>query len=472
MSQASQDGPQESAAAPEIDSNTTTIGKLSEWIGQRAVPIIIISLLLAVIVSCILILFLLFRSRGNNLVSGNPTPTPFAESSTGVVSGDEPAWVIMDGVSTITGTVDIPVTLSFLGTDFAVDVDVVSEDGIWQPTGSGEGTASWVYGSIVNYVIGLPDTETNANLLAELNPGDEITLRTQSGVEYTYTFDGRQPVPAADQAVYSQKTPGITLILLEAGNDERLVATGSFQVTESAADTTNTINLGETTQLGDLQLTAVSTTYIVNRPEIPPGFAFYLVDYQIQNIGLTAFDTALLDMILLDDLGNQYALNPAASQLGNFPSLTGFLNANQTAQVTAGYQIPLNLNSSSLGWRVVRGDTGAQIIVTLPYEGNDTAAQNTATTLVRADVSPDLTSLILSGTLTNLGSQAVVVAVTDVSLKTQDGAEWVLQSTNPAFPWTVEPGQTVQFFLTYQLPPQGTAVFRVLNQEFLLEGLR
>ncbi|NKQ36544.1 MAG: hypothetical protein HF973_13125 [Chloroflexi bacterium] len=471
MSQEPQNGPQEPATSQETGSDSGTFDNVNQWIGNRAVPIVIVSLVLAGVATCILFFFLI-RSRGGGTVVGNPTPTPFASGAEGVAAAGEPAWVIMDGVSTITGTVDVPITLSFLGADYAIDVDVVGEDGVWQPTVSGEGTASWVYGTIVNYVMGLPDTETNANLLAELNPGDEIVLQTQSGVEYTYTFDGRQPVPAADQGVYSQKTPGITLILLEAGNGERLVATGRFQVTDAAPDTGSVVGLGETTQLGDLQLTAVSTIYIVDRPEIPPGFAFYLVDYQIQNVGLTAIDTAVLNMTLIDDLGNQYALNPAASQQGNFPPLTGFLNANQTIEATAGYQIPLNLNSNSLSWLVTRQDSGAQVTVTLPYSGNDAAAQNTNISLVRADVSPDQTSLILSGLITNQGTQAVVVTVADVSLTTQDGSEWVLQSTNPAFPWTTEPGQTVQFFLTYQLPPESTAVFRVLNQEFLLEGLR
>ncbi len=471
MSQEPQNGPQEPATSQETGSNSGTFDNANQWIGNRAVPIIIVSLVLAGVAACILFFFVI-RSRGGDSVGGNPTPTPFASGAERVAVADEPAWVIMDGVSTITGTVDVPLTLSFLGTDYAIDVDVVGEDGVWQPTVSGDGTASWVYGTIVNYVMGLPDTEMNANLLAKLNPGDEIVLKTQSGVEYTYTFDSRQPVPTADQSVYSQKTPGITLILLEAGNGERLVATGRFQVTEAASAAGNVVGLGETTQLGDLQLTAVSTIYIVDRPEIPPGFAFYLVDYQIQNVGLTAYDATLLDMILIDDLGNQYALNPAASQQGNFPPLTSFLNANQTAQATAGYQIPLNLNSNSLSWLVTRKDTGAQVTVTLPYSGNDAAAQNTAISLLRADVSPDQTNLILSGLITNQGTQAVVVTVPDVSLTTQDGSAWVLQSTNPAFPWTVEPGQTVEFFLTYQLPPVDTAVFRVLNQEFLLEGLR
>ncbi len=469
----SQETPEESQETATNETPAGNNGTLAAPVARLGKWAWLITGLLAIIllIICAALLFWLVRSRGGS-VAGSPTPTPFAGNADAISAANDPAWVIMDGVSTITGTVDIPLTLSFAGADYGVTVDIVGEDGVWQPAVSGEGSASWVYGTIVNYVLGLPDTETNANRLAELNPGDEITLKMQSGAAYTYTFTGRQPVPAADQSIYAQKTPGITLILLEAGNGERLVATGRFQVTDAAPEAGNVAALGETTLLEDLQLTAVATIYLVDRPELPPGFAFYLVDYQLQNVGLTAFDTSLLNMSLLDELGNQYALNPTASQQGNFPPLAGFLNANQTVEATAGYQIPLNLNSNTLTWRVTRQDTGGQVTITLPYAGNETAAQSSAISLVRADVSPDRTSLILSGLITNQGTQAVVVTVPDVSLTTQDGTAWALQSTNPAFPWTVEPGQTVEFFLTYQLPSESTAVFQVLNQEFLLEGLR
>ena len=92
--------------------------------------------------------------------------------------------------------------------------------------------------------------------------------------------------------------------------------------------------------------------------------------------------------------------------------------------------------------------------------------------LARVEVSTDLASLILGGQVTNLGTQPIVITESDVSLQTQDGSIYLLLSTNPPFPWTVPPGQTVQFFLTYQRPPTDTAVFRVLNQGFQLTSLR
>jgi hypothetical protein len=84
----------------------------------------------------------------------------------------------------------------------------------------------------------------------------------------------------------------------------------------------------------------------------------------------------------------------------------------------------------------------------------------------------DLTSLIIGGQATNLGTQPLVITESDVALQGPDGSVYLLLSTNPPFPWPVPPGQTLQFFLTYQRPPADTAVFRVLNQGFQLTNLR
>ena len=243
-------------------------------------------------------------------------------------------------------------------------------------------------------------------------------------------------------------------------------------VSETDNASGNVVGLGETAQLENVQLTVNSSTYIADRPEIPPGFALFIVDYQIQNVGLTALDTGNLQLSLVDNLGNQYVVSPLATQLGNFPTLSGFLNANQITQASAGYQIPLGLESDTLNWVVTNNNSGAQVYVTLPFTGGAAAAAGSSVSLARVEVSTDLTSLILGGQVTNLGTQPIVITESDVSLQTQDGSIYLLLSTNPPFPWTVSPGQTVQFFLTYQRPPTDTAVFRVLNQGFQLTNLR
>ena len=425
----------------------------------------------ALIAVCVLGILLLRTARGG-LVAGG-TPTPFPTAAAAPVS-NEPLVVGVDlnRSSTISVTLDAPVTLSLAGNEFLVQSQALATDGVWSPATEDTDTAVWVYGTIVNYIIGVPDTQENRTLLEQLAPGDEMVLTTQSGTEYTFTFNSRNTVPTSNRDVFAQNMPGITLVLLGSEGQERLVVHGRYVVSEATAENDNVVSLGETAQLDNVQITVTGASYLPDRPETPPGFALYQIDYQIQNVGLSAFDTGNLQITLLDDLGNQYATNALASQLGNNPSLDGFVNAGQTAQATAGYQVPIGLSSSSLHWVVMRADTGSQVQVNIPFTGPGGGTEAVDISLARADVSPDLTNLQLGGQVTNLGTQPVVVTERDISLSTDDGSVYPILSTNPAFPWMVAPGQTAQFFLTFQRPPTDAAVFIVLNRPFQLSGLR
>lgn len=451
-------------------------GRTTSWRESLANPAVLVAggialiALLAVVVLSIILLQ--GREEGEDTaVSG--TPTPFGSSDDSLLAA-EPLVVGMSDSATISVTLDAPVTLILPGQQFNVQTQIIGADGTWTPALDAElaGTAVWVYGSIVNYVIGLPDSEANRTLLEGLTPGDELMLATRGGMRFTFSFNSRSNVPVTNRDIFAQTTPGITLVMLGSEGTERLVVNGRYVVADTANSSGNVVGLGETAQLENVQITVNSTTYIADRPEIPPGFALFVVDYQIQNVGLTALDSGNLQFSLADNLGNQYALTPLASQLGNFPTLAGFLNANQVMQASAGYQIPLGLESDALSWVVTNNSSGAQVYVTLPFTGGSAAATGSVISLARVDVSTDLTSLILGGQVTNLGTQPIVITESDVSLQTDDGSIYLLLSTNPPFPWTVPPGQTLQYFLTYQRPPTDTAVFRILNQGFQLTNLR
>jgi hypothetical protein len=439
---------------------------------NRTVVVLAAVAALALISVCVLGILLLRTARGGGLAAGG-TPTPFSTAAAAPVS-NEPLVVGVDlnRSSTISVTLDAPVTLSIAGNDFPVQTQTVASDGVWSPPLEGTDTAVWVYGSIVNYIIGMPDTQENRTLLEQLAPGDEMVLTTRSETDYTFTFNSRNTVPPSNRDIFAQNMPGITLVLLGTEGQERLVVHGRYVVSEATAENDNVVALGETAQLDNVQITVTGASYLPDRPETPPGFALYQVDYQIQNVGLSAFDTSNLQMTLIDDLGNQYATSALAGQLGNNPALDGFVNAGQMAQATAGYQVPIGLSSSSLHWVVMRTDTGSQVQVNIPFTGPGGGTEGVDISLARAEVSPDLTNLQLGGQVTNLGTQPVVVTERDISLSTDDGSVYPILSTNPAFPWTVAPGQTAQFFLTFQRPPTATAIFIVLNRPFQLSGLR
>lgn len=463
--------PQENVPAGEPTENRTS----ASWRDSLANPAVLVAAgialvaLLAVIVLSVILIREGQEDEAETAVSG--TPTPFGSSEDGLLGG-EPLVVGMSDSATISVTLDSPVTLSLPGQQFNVQTQVIGADGTWTPAAGEAGTAVWVYGSIVNYLVGIPNSAENRALLEGLAPGDEMSLATRGGARYTFSFNSRTTVPVTNRDIFAQTTPGITLVLLGSEGTERLVVNGRYIVSEADSQAGNVVSLGETAQLENVQITVNSTTYIADRPEIPSGFALFVVDFQIQNVGLTAIDSGNLQLDLVDDLGNQYVLRPQATQLGNFPGLSGFINANQTTQASAGYQIPLGLTSDTLSWVVTNSRSGAQVYVALPFTGGAGGADASSVSLGRVEISTDLTSLILGGQVTNLGTQPIVITESDVALQTDDGSIYLLLSTNPPFPWTVPPGQTLQFFLTYQRPPTDTAVFRVVNQGFQLTSLR
>lgn len=448
-----------------------TAASNSRFAGLRQnTPLLLVAIIVGLVLICTacvvvtaVLLFAVQSWRDGDTATATPMPTPTALAS---LPTSQPQVQVVSSSGAISVTLGAPILLQLGGQEFDVLTDIVSGDGIWTPGATGEGQASWVSDTVINYVLGLPDTETNENLLTQLTPGDEIKLITNGRTSFTFAFYERTLVSATDRSVYAQQTPGVTLILLKSDGSDRLVVRGRAITAEAQNAPENVVNIGETAQLDNVQITADSAIYIADRAEIPAGFAFFQVDYTIQNVGLTALDTSLLQMTLVDQLGNRYALNPAATQSGNYPILNGFLNANQTVQATAGYQVPLGLNSETVNWIVANQDTGAQVFITLPFTGGETAVQGASIALFRAEVSSDLTSLQLGGQITNLGTQPLIVTESDIQLTSPDGSVYLLLSTNPPLPWTVTPGQTVQFFVTYQRPPGGTSTFRILNQEF------
>ncbi len=435
----------------------------------------------ALIAVCILAILLIRSSLDGDgdedqvADAGEPTPFPTLDGSQGALAPGESLVVGISDSATVSVTLDVPVSLLVAGERFPVSSANISGVGSWSPEVEGDKTAVWVFGTIVNYVVGLPDSSENSNLLRGLAAGQEMVLTTRGGADYTFTVNRTEMVSRSSAGVFAQNSPGLTLILLGSEGDERLVVHGRYVVPEARGSGSQSpvLELGETAQLEDVQVTVTGATYLLDRPEAPAGFAFYLVDFQVQNVGLTALDTNNLRLTLMDELGNQYALSPGASQLGNYRPLGGFLNSNQSVEATAGYQIPIGLSSTALSWVASRLDTGGQVQVTIPFTGGPAVVSGARVNLAQAEVSQDLTSLILRGQVSNLGDQPLLITEEEVVLRTADGSVYLLLSTNPPFPWTVAAGQSIQFSVTFQRPlSASTAVFTVLNQPFELSGLR
>ena len=441
-----------------------------------ALLVLAVVALIAIIAACVMGYYLLrpfIDESGEAAGNGTPAagePTPFPQTT--AQAGGQPVIVGVSDSGTFSVTLDAPATLDVLDSRWAVEPQNIGADGLWSPELE-EGSAAWVNGSIVNYIFGLADTDENRALLESLAADDTMSLTTRQGVTHTFSFETLATVPNTDRSVFNQQAPGITLILLGSDDSERLVVRGQYEVAAANAEGADSVvQLGETVQLGDLQIKPQASSFLTNRPEAPPGFGMFLVDFITQNIGLSAVDTSGYRFVLSDELGNQYPLNPIASRLGNFPPLAGFINAGESISAAAGYQLPAGLISPNLTWTVTAPDgTEAQAII--PFTAGGAAGESAVISLQSATITPDLNNLIIIGQVTNTGAQPLVINAENISLRTPAGSDYLLLATNPPFPWTVPPNQTLQFAVTYQRPiGSASAVFTILNQPFDLSGLQ
>ncbi len=444
-----------------------------ELFGDRA-PLFI-ALIAVFIGLCLLCAFAVLVTRGDGVsgVVDGEAPTPFPSP---VAPQDDVIIAGVSGSTPISLPLTIPTTLRVGGETFTVRSEPVDEDGAWNPDVSEQDTALWVYGSLINYIVGLPNTAQNRDLLENLGAGAEIQLVMRGGNPLTFSVTSREMVASNRTDIFAQNMPGITLILLRASGGERLVVQGDYVVDPAAAGADggagNVVELGETAQLDDLRLTVNGASSLFDRPEAPPGFAFYLVDFQVQNVGAEPIDLSAMRFVLMDDLGNQYARSGPASQLGANPPPSGTLLPDESRQATAGYQIPIGLSSATLTWVAGREGSSSQVRVTIPFAGgSEDAGLNATITLQTAEVSPDGTSLIVAGEIANNGDQPLVVSESQVSL-TSNGTLHLMLSTSPAFPWVIPPGQTVPFSVSFQRPAGSQAILTLFNRPFQLTGLR
>jgi hypothetical protein len=112
----------------------------------------------------------------------------------------------------------IPVSLECAGRYFAV-VPTTLRDDAWAYLPE-PGRISWLAGSYVNVVLGLPYTSENLDLVTStLALSDTLTLRTSVGGTNTYQVLERKSVGVYEIEALSQRRAGLTLVLL-GGNEE------------------------------------------------------------------------------------------------------------------------------------------------------------------------------------------------------------------------------------------------------------
>ena len=142
--------------------------------------------------------------------------------------------------------------------------------------------AVWLFGTVVNYGIGLPD-----GLVRNLQPGDRIRLSTDTGASLAFVVTEKQQGASHETAVFlSQNRPGMTLFALPAAADDDVaLAFAGYDVASEQELAQRSYPIGEPFSLpgwGEVQVEAVhyanaadgSLRIVIeghNRPSSPTG---------------------------------------------------------------------------------------------------------------------------------------------------------------------------------------------------------
>jgi hypothetical protein len=352
---------------------------------------------------------------------------------------------------------------------------VAVPEGIWKG-GAGEGKVEWVFGSLVNYLLGLPNTQENKDLLQALSETDTITLELADGQTREFKFEAQKLASPDDKEVFSQQHPGLTLILLGDDGEQRLVVTASYDDTNepSSAVTNNVVAINTPVEIGPVRVKVLSARLVENAPGIPVGSAFYLVDFTAENISTDQETLNVSDFVfeLSDYAGQKHPLSETASKLGPNPPPTGQLLPGLAGTFMSGFEVPSNITGPVLTWGFkpdasFKTQAYAAVPLVGPTPTPDPRSQ-ARVQLTQAYYTPDQSEIIVKGGIANPTNALVVVDPTDIVLTTPDGIHATLTNVDPALPWRLAPNDSLAFTLNFGRLPSNTATLTILSNSFEL----
>jgi hypothetical protein len=372
-----------------------------------------------------------------------------------------------------------PVSVNVKGTTFTIE-PVRVQEGRWQIARASADSAEWVYGTVVNYVLGLYPTNETTALIEGLTEGDPIALKMSNGAQFSFRTSGRQRVAAdAVAGLLQQSRPGITLVLLGEGGGQRLVVTGLYNAEQEprTVGETGLVSVGTPVQLGPWRVTALSGRLVTDVEPENPNQAYYFVDFTVEYLGADPISADSFDVKLIDGVRAEYIIDRGVSSRGAYPPPGGLVAPHNPTSFTAGYRVPASVPGPSLIWVFKPTETESQsarieVPIVKPTPTPEPRTQITVINCCTASLSLDQTLLLLGGGIGNPTDREVTISEIDISLSTPDNVFSDLRSAEPPLPWVIQPGTNLAFRLQFTRPPGVTALLRIVTQRFELSGLR
>jgi hypothetical protein len=369
-----------------------------------------------------------------------------------------------------------PVSLSLSGATYSITPVTVS-DGRWRIVNAGADSAEWIYGTVVNFVIGLYPTDDAIALVEGLEDGAPIALEMSNGADLHFRMSGRQRVAADAVAdLFHQTRPGITLVLLGEGGDERLVVTGLYDADQEplTIGQAGSSSVGSTVQAGDWRVTVVSGQLVPDPAD--PDRASYYVNFVVEYLGPDPASADLFDLKLIDGVRVEYIIDREVSRGGVYEPPGGLVAPRNPSSFTAGYRVSTSIPGPALIWVFKPSPEATELArfeVPIVRPTPTTPPNMLITAQINgASLSEDQTLIVISGGVGNPAEQSVTISQVDVSLSTPDNVFSDLRNVEPPFPWVIGPGQTMAFRLEYTRPPGFSAVLKIVAFQFELTGLR
>ncbi|RMF29583.1 MAG: hypothetical protein D6759_13600, partial [Chloroflexi bacterium] len=224
------------------------------------------------------------------IASPRPTSTPAAQE----IPLTSPMIVPLVSSQDVRAAPAIPITLRVNGRTFPIEPDYRAGAG-WPAPPTVPEQARWASGTLVNYLIGLAPDEENRALLEGLEEGNELILEMSTGVRLRFQVQGPAGPPENEAALLAQNKPGLTLVLLTEEPQQRLVVTAGYAGEETSLPPELVAapqgEVGEQVQTASVRVSVLETR-VVRAAEagLPPGSAYYLVDFSVENIGRQVLD--------------------------------------------------------------------------------------------------------------------------------------------------------------------------------------
>ncbi len=460
----------EVAGRPRAGNRLADALRTALWSDPRSRPLLLVSgfaLLGICALSCFILVLALFAER-----DPGPRPTPVAEATTTPMP-QPTAELFVVRVNETPLPAPLPGRLIIGNATYRV-ATLTIRDAQWDYDARATQTAYWVPGTLVNIVLGLHASDENRQALATLRPGDLIVIETDLGPQRYRVIEQRTVQDTDVASLLAQDAPRLSLVLLGEGGNQRQVVIAGFadEGTPNQLSAVGTpINLGEVRVkvLGHRLLPGTAVGLSAER-------AYLQVDFEVTNIITRILDAAQFFSALADAGNTTYPLSTAASQAAGGRGFTqGALQPEQTMVATAGFEVPASLPGPTLEWRfAIDKETPYVARVAIPHQplvAEPTPAPTrpalAEVTIVNAQISPEGNELRVVGSVRNLTGQFLSASLGDTSLSGPGGQLYPLNSSLPAFPWSITPGEALVFQLSFARPQAaGPFTFTLFDQSF------